>query len=180
MFSKLKNIFLQKDDAAVAVEFSFVVMPFLIMFIGIVELGLFFGTAVILEGSATDAARMIRTGQIQGDADPVTAFETQLCNMASLMLNCADIQYEVINVPDNSFLSAATDTPAFDAEGNLIPSGFDPGGSEDVIIIRVIYKYEFLTPMMGDLMESTEGTNNSLLMSSVVLMNEPYEFGGAI
>ena len=164
--------------AAVAVEFAFVVIPFLVMFVGIVEIGLFFGTAVILEGAASDAARMIRTGRIKDMGDPVTAFEDKLCDMASLLINCADIQYEVIKIADNSFLNIEHSSPNFDAEGNLSSSGFDPGGAEDVIVVRVVYKYEFLTPLLGKLMESREGTNSSVLMSSVVLMNEPYEFGG--
>jgi len=179
-FSCLKDKWLKDRHAAVAVEFSFVFIPFLIMFVGVIEVGLFFGTAVVLEGASTDAARLIRTGQIQDAADPVAAFEQQLCDTTSLLISCADIQYEVIDVPDNSFISAETNAPTFDEDGNLVSSGFDPGGAEDVIIIRVVYRYEFLTPLLGELMESSAGTNSSVLMSSVVLMNEPYEFGGSV
>jgi len=180
LISSIKKKTLPKDRAAVAVEFAFLVMPFLIMLIGIVEVGLFFGTAVMLEGAATDTARLIRTGQLKDAADPVTVFEDRLCNVVSLLVNCADIQYEVINVPDNSFISAEADKPSFDDDGNLMTSGFDAGTAEDVIIVRIVYRYEFLTPLLGELMESTEGTNSAILMSSVVLMNEPYAFGGSI
>lgn len=175
----LKGI-IGRDKASTAIEFSLLAVPFIIMFVGIVEVGLYFGTAVILEGAATDAARMIRTGQVQKAGNSVELFEDALCNVASVMVNCGDIQYEVIVVPDGLFSSVASYTPTFDSEGNLVSSGFDPGSSEDLVIVRVVYRYEFMTPLLGDIMENAEGTNHAVLMSNVIIMNEPYEFGDTI
>ncbi len=173
----LLNKYFKQVRGSVAVEFSFIAMPFIMLFVGIIEVGLFFGTAVMLEGAAGDASRMIRTGQVQTSGDPVGTFSDKLCEQANLFVDCGALQYEVIPVPDGNFASVAAMTPTFDVNGDLISAGFDPGGSEDVIIIRVVYKYTFLTPLMGRLMESTANTNQSRLMSTVVIKNEPFEVG---
>jgi len=61
---KLKSWF-TNSEASVAIEFAMVGFPFIIMLIGTVEVCLFFSTAVSLEGATQNAARLIRTGQVQ-------------------------------------------------------------------------------------------------------------------
>ncbi len=176
MISFIRKYFLQ-DEASVAVEFSFIAMPFIILLVGIVEVGLFFGTAVMLEGAAGDAARMIRTGQVQTSGDPIGTFADRLCEQTALFVDCGALQYEVIPVADGEFTNVAGMDPVFDADGNLVSAGFDPGGSEDVVLVRIVYKYTFLTPLLGELMETTANTNQASLMSTVVIKNEPYQVG---
>jgi len=177
MFLSIGRFISGEKKGSVAVEFAFLAIPFFMMLIGIIEVGLFFGSAVILEGAATEAARVIRTGQAQTSGDPVGAFEDMLCAKAGVMINCGLIQYEVINVPERKFTNVQDLQPTYDEDGNLISSGFDAGGSNDIILVRIAYRYTFLTPLLGALMETTNATNSALLMSSVVIMNEPYEFG---
>ena len=101
------------------------------MLMGIVETSLFFATGFIMEGAAGDAARLIRTGQVQSAADPVKAFETALCQKMSILTNCLNLKYEVIPIPENSFINAQDLKPQFDEDGILISQGFDPGGASD-------------------------------------------------
>lgn len=178
MFAFLrKNLFADDFKGSVAVEFAMLAIPFFMMIMGIIEVGLFFGSAVVLEGAATEGARLIRTGQAQTSGDPVGAFEDILCQKAGVMIDCSKIQYEVINIPDRKFTSVQNYQPTYDEDGNLISAGFDAGESNDIILVRIAYRYEFLTPLLGRLMETTDSTNSAFLMSNVVIMNEPYEFG---
>lgn len=164
-----------RDDrrGATAVEFALVSLPFFTMLIGMVETSLFFAAGNVLEGAAHEAARVLRTGQAQQSGDPVGAFEDRLCEKVGIMIPCEDIVYEVITLP--TFTDAADYAPQFDEEGNLESQGFSPGGVEDTILVRVTYRYNFLTPLLGELM-SGGGGGSMLHMATVVVRNEPYEF----
>ena len=93
------------------------------------------------------------------------------------MLDCSRIQYEVIRIGNDSFVSAETATPEFDEDGNLIEQDFDAGNSNDVILIRTVYRYEFLTPFIGSLMTGDPSRNWMNHMTTIVLKAEPYVFG---
>ena len=175
MLNKIKNWFI-RDDGTVATEFALVGLPFIIMLIGFVEVCLFFSSAVSLEGATNDAARMIRTGQVQAAGDPVTVFQNTLCNAVSGLINCGGLQYQVIPIAGNSFGNAAALAPQFDANGNLINQTFDPGTSSGDVLIRVVYQYVFLTPFLGRIMTGG-AADQAMLMSTIIIQNEPYKFG---
>jgi len=176
MFSRIRG-WLVKDTGSAAVEFALVGLPFITMLVGIVEMTLFFATGVVLEGAAADAARMIRTGQVQVSTDPVTTFENALCDNVGMLISCDDLEYEVLTVPNDSFSNAESMAPKFDADGNLISGGFTPGGSSDDVLVRVVYQYQFLIPFMGTLAGGSVTSNHGTLMSTLVIKNEPYKFG---
>ena len=67
--------------------------------------------------------------------------------------------------------------PQFDADGNLISSGFNAGGSDDSVLVRVAYRYHMMTPFIGQLLAGPSGER--LFMSTIVLQSEPYDFGEA-
>ena len=54
----------------------------------------------------------------------------------------------------------------------------DAGGSDDVVLIRVGYRYEFKTPLIGRMLGDTTGTNSQLHVATVIVRNEPFEFEG--
>ena len=76
-----------------------------------------------------------------------------------------------------SFNDFASMAPQFDSDGNLVSQGFSVGGSGDRVLIRVGYRYDMMTPFVGELL--TGPTNSLLFMSTVVLQTEPYDFQGA-
>jgi hypothetical protein len=99
-------------------------------------------------------------------------FRDMLCQRTNALLNCDNIQYEVVRM--GSFSDFASFPATFDDDGNLLAQGFDPGGVDDVILIRTVYRYPMLTPLVGRLL--ADGPNNSkLLVSTVVLETEPYD-----
>lgn len=167
----------REQDGVVAVEFALLAIPLFLLILGIIETALFFAAGAVLEGASADAARLIRTGQVQTSGNPEDTYYDELCEMVGVMIDCADLQYEVIHVEPNSFAGAEGNTPTFDENGDLVPSGFDAGDSNDVILIRTVYRYEFLTPYLGALMTGDSETNWIRHMSTVVLKAEPYNFG---
>ena len=63
----------------------------------------------------------------------------------------------------------------FNEDGDLQDQGFDAGGVSDVVMIRTAFKYAIKTPMM-QLILTNNNDGNRILLSTVVLQTEPYEF----
>jgi Flp pilus assembly pilin Flp len=170
---KLIKRWLRGEDAATAVEFALVAFPFTYLLIGIVELSIMFAAMSTLDAATNDAARLIRTGQVQQTTgDPQQLFEDLLCSKVSVFLPCDKIQYEVITM--SGFSDFASYPASFDEDGNLESSGFDPGSVDDVVLIRAAYRYPLLTPLLGSAF--SDGPNNTKLMiTTVVLETEPYD-----
>ena len=174
MLRKLKSWF-TNSEASVAIEFAMVGFPFIIMLIGTVEVCLFFSTAVSLEGATQNAARLIRTGQVQASGNPVQTFENEMCQQVDGLINCSTLQYQVVPIASNNFSNAESMTPQFDSNGNLENQGFNPGVSSQDVLVRVVYQYTFMTPGLGSIISGGNGTS-STLVSTIVIQNEPYTF----
>ena len=168
----------RKDESgATAVEFALVAVPFFFLIIGLFEMAMLFTAQGLVEAATNVAARQIRTGQIQqSGADPETMFRDQLCGFSQALLNCERFQIQVVNM--DSFADAeAMEDPEFDEDGNMVGQAFDPGDANDVVLVRVAYRFPIMTPLLAPLMRNDAvGDNARLLMSTIVLQTEPYEF----
>ncbi len=166
--------FFKSNRGTTAVEFSLIAAPFIFMLIGLIEMALMFASASLLEGSASTAARLIRTGQVQQAGGSQALFEQTLCDFAEPLIACDDLQYQVYSV--DSF-EDADDLPdaEFDADGNLSDTTYDPGGVSDVVLIRVAYHYRITTPLLQTFL-TNNGDNTRTMMATIVLQTEPYEF----
>lgn len=172
--------FRKKDDGVAAVEFAFFAIPFAFLMIGMIEVGMMSTAGTLLQGATDESARLIRTGQAQQSGDPQGMFEDALCARVDLLIDCDDLTYEVIKIDDGlGFGGASTDAtlvdPVFDVDGNLQSSGFDPGGENSLVIVRVAYNYPLLSPFVGPFL-SDRSDNTRLLMSTAIIQNEPYDF----
>lgn len=166
---------LKDDMGATAVEFAIVGVPFVFILVGLVEVSLMYAANSLLQDSTSSAARLIRTGQVQqSQTDPEGIFRDELCRVATVFLDCGRVQYEVVTLA-GGFDEAATNTPTFDTNGDLVSQGFDPGGVNDVILVRSVYHYPLMTPFIGPLL--ADGPNQTkFMMTTMVLQTEPYEF----
>lgn len=163
----------RRKDGATAIEFSLLFIPYLMISLGIVEVSMMFASASLLEGATDSASRLIRTGKIQqSNDDPETVFRDAMCSFAVVLINCQDVMVEVSVMQNYGDFSAAS----FDANGDMVTSGFDAGGSGDKILIRAAYRYNMVTPLVGPLLNGPGGS--TLFVSTIVLQTEPYEFQG--
>ncbi len=163
----------RNKDGATAVEFSLVGIPFILMVIGIIEMALMFASQSLLEASTAEGARQIRTGAVQQGGGE-TLFQNTLCDYASIFIDCDDLQYQVVSIPSFEEAQNFPDV-SFDDEGNLEDQTFDAGGVSDVVMIRTAFKYAIKTPMMRFIL-TNNSDGNRILLSTVVLQTEPYEF----
>lgn len=171
--SKFLRFWSKNDGGSTAIEFSMLSMPFIFILVGTMEIGLMFASNSVLDGATGDAARMIRTGQIQqAGGDPKEMFEERLCQKSSMLLDCSKLRIEVVEM--DRFSDFSSYSPTFDKDGNPQLRGFTPGGVNSVNLVRVFYRYKLATPLIGQFLAN--GPNNSRMMiSTVVLETEPYD-----
>ncbi len=156
-----------------AIEFSLLAVPFLLLTLGIIEISLMYASASLLEGATNSAARTIRTGQIQqSTGDPETMFRQEICNYATVLIRCDDVIIEAQTMA--GFSDYSTMSVQLDVDGNMVSQGFDVGGSNERVLVRVAYRYSMMTPLVGPLLYGV--ANGRLFISTIVLQTEPYEF----
>lgn len=164
--------FKSNADGATALEFALVAPILFFIFLAILEVSVMFFAAANIDGSAIEAARRIRTGQSQASADAATDFYDTLCSLLSSSMSCGDVFYDVRTV--STFASVDLETTYDPDTGEPITYGFSAGGAEDIVVVRVMYYWDFVTPLIGAYLDNT-GSGKRLLSSTVVFQNEPYE-----
>ena len=176
MLGRFFRSFIKRKEGTTAIEFSLLAIPYLFVSLGIIELSIMYASASLLEGATGSAARQVRTGQLQQAlGDPATNFRDSICSYATILIDCNDVEIEVI--PMDTYADFDSFAPVYDGDGNLVSQGFDAGGSDEIILIRTAYRYEMMTPVIGRLLAGAD--NSRLFMSTLVLQTEPYDFDGA-
>jgi len=159
----------QDRRGVAAVEFALVVGPFLLLLVGILEISMMYFTSAVIEGATKEAARQIRTGQIQQSGDPVTTFQSELCDALYNVIDCSQV---IFNVQTFDSFGAVSMPIEVDEDGEVVNTGFAPGGSGAVTVVRSIYRWKFTTPLIGKVIPV--GPGGHMLVSTVAFQNEPY------
>ncbi len=162
------------DKGSVAVELALVATPFFMLLFGVIELALIFLVSSSLENAAAQAARTIRTGQLQsGGSANAAAFKTAICNnFGWLQSDCSANLYVDVRT-FATFQSVAAPQPL--VNGNFDPSGlaFTPGGPGDIVVVRAYYQWPLIAPMMSQALQQLNG-GKALLTAPSAFRNEPY------
>ena len=159
-----------------AVEFALIAIPFFFLIFGLLEICVIFIMSSVLEHGLNEAARGIRTGELQsGDGFNRDAFEEIVCAEIFELFECeGNIKLDVKTF--DNFASTSNPSP-IDDDGNLDLTGFDfdPGGANDIVVVRAFFEWNLMTPIMSAPLANMSN-NRRLLQSTVVFRNEP--FGG--
>jgi Flp pilus assembly protein TadG len=161
--------FVRDERGSALMEFALVAPPFFLLLIGTLEVALMYFAGAVMEGATKEAARQIRTGQVQMSADPLATFQGELCGSLAGLIDCSKI---VFNVQTFSSFSAASMPIELDEDGEIINTSFSPGGSSAVTIVRAMYRWNFMTPLIDKAMPA--GLGGHLLVSTVAFQTEPY------
>src|SRR3974390_444039 len=129
--------FARDRKGIVAVETALVAPPFLLLIMTIIELGLILATQSVLDGALRDAARLIRTGQVQSQASPITTFQNLLCSEMSSLMTVSECQTDVIfEVQVFSNFGAVSFTPCAynnNQTGTGTQCQFTPGSGSQIV-----------------------------------------------
>ena len=157
-----------------AVEFAMLAMPFLGLLFGIVELGMIYLISTTLDNATTDAARQIRTGQLQtAGGATATSFTTVVCNeMSWLGSNCAaNLSVDVRTF--SSFSSTSISEPITNGQFTSSSLLFQMGGPGNIVLVRTFYPWTIVTPFLdGSVANLSNG--KMLIELATTFRNEPY------
>jgi len=169
--------FARAREGAAAVEFALIATPFIFLLMAIIELALFFFASTIIENAAVDAARHIRTGEVQTTGQNEAGFRETICGRIALIADCARLSVDVRTL--DSFSGAQLDAPLGEG-GELNTQGFvfQPGGPGDVIMVRVFYDWQLFAPGSMNGMANLPG-NRRLIAAATAFRNEPFPGAGS-
>lgn len=165
--------FRKDSQGAAAVEFALVAGPFLVLLVGLLEVCLIFIATTTLEHGAAEAARRIRTGELQKAGASPAAFKQIVCDNTFGLLDCGNKLKVDVRVFDD-FANTSGNDPLADGAVSDDDMEFDAGQGSDIVLARVFYEWTIITPVIGRPM-SNMGDNKRLLQASVAFRNEPFE-----
>jgi Flp pilus assembly protein TadG len=168
---RLLNRFRSSRDGSTAVEFALAAPVFLFLLMGILQIGLLFLASQHMEHGTSEAARLIRTGEVSRSVITQAGFRTRLCERIRPLLSCdANLMVDVQTVP--SFNLMALDPPT-DGQGNYVAETYKPGTAGDMIIVRVFYQYPVWLPFVGETLSNLPN-GRRLIAASAVFRNENF------
>jgi Flp pilus assembly protein TadG len=163
-----------KSGSAI-VEFA-MLAPVLFLFLcGIIEVGIIFFAASTLQNATDDAARQVRTGQLQG---AVTAGQLRnlICaEMSSLITNANCTGNLQIDMRVSNTFAGSAYPPVTNPDGSLNPGSMVVQNSDacQVVLVRAFYPWKIITPVMTPLIQNMPGGKH-LLSVAEAFRNEPY------
>lgn len=174
LLAQIKRWLVAIDTRGVAaVEFAIVGSSFMLMLLAAFEFGFMLFIQSVLDNAARDAARLIRTGQVQSSGNPTSTFSTLLCSDVGSLIGCGNLVYQAQVFNDWTSAQTTMNTPPTrDTNGNLVSAGFSPGTPGQILVVTVSYNYPFFTPWIGNLVGGS--SKSAFMMSTVVFQNEPY------
>lgn len=164
--------FKKDQSGANAVEFAIIAAPFLVLLIGLFEICLIFIATTTMEHGIAEAARRIRTGELQESGASAESFKKLICDNTFGILDCGNRLKVDVRVFDD-FDSAKGEDPLKDGAVDDSKLSFDAGEGSDIVLARVFYEWQIITPMLGKPMSNMDG-DKRLLQASVAFRNEPF------
>ncbi|MEI8144002.1 MAG: TadE/TadG family type IV pilus assembly protein [Alphaproteobacteria bacterium] len=162
--SAIARRFNSDQRGVAAVEFAMIAMPFMFILFMIIEIALVFFAGQILETAATDASRLIMTGQSQSANFDAARFKNEVCSRAVAVIQCSGINVDVQTYA--SFGGASTARPAGATQ-------FNQGTGGQIVVVRVFYEWTTVVPSFGMVLGDLPN-GNRLLLSTVAFRNEPF------
>jgi Flp pilus assembly protein TadG len=169
---RLAARFAAAERGATAVEFSLVALPFFALLFAILELGLVFMVSTNLESATDQAARQIRTGEVQTAGGTAATFKTAICAQMVVSDCASNLKIDVRTF--DQFADVDTSDPVKDGKFDDTKLRFAPGGPEDIVLVRAYYQWTLITPMLNTAMQSL-ANGKRLISATATFQNEPYE-----
>lgn len=165
--------FARNRRGSVIVEFALLALPFFMFMFGIIEVGaIFYGDSQLSKATA-DAARLIRTGQVQAQQMTQAQFHDYICGRIAQLLSCgSNLQVDVEAF--SQFGSINIGNP-IDGNGNLNGNlnNYKIGQGGDIVLVRTFYTWDILTPLLRPFFADLSN-GKRLLTSTAAFRNEPF------
>lgn len=163
----------RNESGSTAIEFAMVAMPFLMLLVVIIEIGLAFFASQVLDNAVADSARLIRTGQAHQASLDQAGFKQEVLNRLPGFFSADRLS---VDVKTFSSFSTWTSQPVIDADNNLIDNFvYQPGNASQIVVVRAFYRWPMVGALLGvDFADLADGSR--LLGSIAAFRNEPFPF----
>lgn len=161
-------------SGASAVEFALVAAPLIFLLLGILQVGVVFFSNFALEDAVERGARLVRTGQAQGNGFDAAKFKSEVCKFLIAPISCAGLKLDIRSY--SNFGSAASNlTEPLDSSGNMKTNfNYDPGVGGDVVIVRAFYELGLAAQIPALISLGNMGSGSRLLIATAAFRNEPF------
>lgn len=171
MMRRLRR-FGKAQSGATAIEFALLAGPFLVIVLGLIEIGIQYFTSTSFESAVQRSARLIRTGQAQAASMDLAALRSAVCGDIYNLFDCMNnTAFQV------SILSSMTSVPtdkAVDEEGKfVIEEDFNAGKGSDYVLVRGYFQFHPLLDVFG-VIRNRLANGNYLYGATVLFKNEPF------
>ncbi len=174
-----------RERGTTAIELGFLLLPFLMLIFGIIELSLSFFANKSLDNAVQEAARLIRTGQAQefkvdpDDPDAMLAITEDemkqlICDIARTLPRCMQ-NLEL----DARSADRFADLPlpgTFKADGTVDPdslTSWNLGVGDDIVLLSAYYGFKIVG--MTDFHNlKTQADGTETIISAIAFVNEPF------
>jgi len=163
--------FVRNSKAVTAMEAAFVMPVFLGFLFGFLETTMLYFTGSVMEGQVAEAARQIRTGVVQADANPQTAFRNIMCDITVKTFACDEVIIDVRTFPS---FGTITYPSVFDADDDPTNAVFQNAGASQVVLVRTYYRWKVVTPLMGYLIGDGSDPAQRTLQATAIFRTEPF------
>lgn len=162
---------LRDERGATAVEFALVATPFFIFLFSCIEVAVLFFSSSLLDNAVADAARRIRTGEVQQASMGAAQFKQLVCDGINAFMDCDRLLVDVERFSD---FNSMTNNDPIDNAGNLaVTEDFNPGAAGENVLVKVYYRFPLLFPNLSNPMANL-ANGDMLLSSAFAFRNEPF------
>lgn len=168
----LAGRFCRDQRGATAVEFALLIAPLLFLLLGIMEVSMQYFVSAALDSAVQRTARLIRTGQAQGQHMTNAELRSQMCSNILNLFDCTTNSYLMVDTVDT--LSAPSYSLPVDADGKFISTvTYELGSGQSYVMVRGYFQFSPLFNVFGAL---SPGLSNGkrLLVASAMFRNEPF------
>jgi hypothetical protein len=170
---------------ATALEFAILAIPFWMMLLGLMELGLDFYVQLALDYAVQEGARKLQTGAGNAAASAAVFKTDCLCPLVASFLNCNQISLDVYPVTTaDYYLNARAGGGAIPlSNGTLSTSAwsFSPSGAATPMFMQAIYTSVAVVAgfIPGFAVQSAAGQVH-VTSSAIGFINEPFSSSSAV
>ncbi len=172
---RFKGGWWRRDErGSAAIEFAVIAPIFFFLMFVIAETALIFIAEQVMDNAVFETARLIRTGQVQSASMSKADFTTQVCNRASVFINCSSSNFYLDVKSYATFGDVDTNTPTVDSQGKFPdPGTFAFGNANDIVVVRAYYQWPTNT-IFGALSLKNMSNGKRMIGSFAAFKNEPF------
>ena len=164
---KLLRRFKNERKGSTAIEFAFIIVPFLMLTLGTLEIALIHLSRSSMADAIEKTSRQIMTGEA-GCLTP-QEYIGQLCGRLSFANGDCSTNTKVVMQE----LSRFSDDPGADEQNfDAIQSQMSNGRGNSIMVLRAYHRWNVMFPILDDALGG--GNGELVLVSNLAFRNEPY------